>query len=100
MSVTNPTDLPVTSPVAPDVPATPPTVHPDTKAAMADWGWLNDEYNKGRWVEYMGEYIAVGDRRLLGHGPDPNELRERVKRESGVPPSRIVLSYIQSPDDL
>jgi hypothetical protein len=93
----------VPQPTAPNPPPAtdaPHPVHPDTLATLADWGWLHDEYNKGRWVEYMGEYIAVADRQLLGHGSDPNELRARAGRESGYPLHRITVSYIESPDDL
>jgi hypothetical protein len=70
---------------------------PEWQEYFADWNWVDDEYNARRWDEYAGNYIAVYHKQLLGHGPDPNELRDRVAREHQLPPGLILTTYIEPP---
>lgn len=70
------------------------------KAALADHDYIAEEYNRGTWVPYAGHFIAVVDRQFRGHGDNPNELRAKVAKELGVPPGRVAVDYIESPEDL
>jgi hypothetical protein len=70
------------------------------KAALADFAWVGEQYHRGAWAAHAGEYIAVVRRQVVGVGGDPAGLRERAARECGVPPGRVVVSYIDSPNDL
>src|SRR6476619_6175942 len=54
---------------------------PASRLLLADRAWTIDEGNTGRWAEYAGDFIAVYHKRLLGHGPNPIELRDRMARE-------------------
>lgn len=85
-----------------------PTARPDErpvelpaylKAACADLDYINDEYNRGGWVEYEGQYIAVVDNVVRAHGMIPRELVEKVVAELGVPRGRVAISYIESAED-
>jgi hypothetical protein len=69
------------------------------KAACRDLDYINDEYNRGGWVEYEGQYIAVVDKEVRAHGMMPRELRDQVAAELGVPRGRVAISYIESPED-
>lgn len=69
------------------------------KAACRDLDYINDEYNRGGWVEYEGQYIAVVDKVVRAHGMMPSELRAKVVAELGVPPGRVAISYIESAAD-
>jgi hypothetical protein len=64
---------------------------------LADMAWTIDEGNAGRWAEYAGDYIAVYHKRLLGNGPRPVELRERVAKQFAVPPDKVAISYVEPP---
>lgn len=70
---------------------------PEGWETLADWKWVDQEYNAGRWEPYAGEYIAVVRKQLLGHGPSLLKLREDVARETGIPPGRIVITYVEPP---
>jgi hypothetical protein len=73
---------------------------PDSlKAAVADLDYINDEYNRGGWVEYEGQYIAVVDKVVRAHGMMPRELVDKVVAELGVPRGRVAVSYIESAED-
>jgi hypothetical protein len=61
---------------------------------LADLKWVNQEYNLGHWNQYVGNYIAVYKKQLLGFGPDLIALRERVTREYNISPDRILTEYI------
>jgi hypothetical protein len=91
-------------------PAAPPAPAPDDGVdrlqlspegweMLADWKWVDQEYNAGRWEPYRGEYIAVVRKQLVGHGPDLLKLREDVSRETGIQPDRIVTAYVEPPID-
>lgn len=66
-------------------------------AAQTDVAWIDDEYNKGHFADYRGEYIAVVGKRLLGHDKSLQALRETVTRTTGLSPNRIVTSFIDEP---
>jgi hypothetical protein len=63
-------------------------------AALADENWVNEEYSKGTFDEYRGEYIAVVGKKVLGHGKNPHALRELVSSATGIPANRIVTELI------
>lgn len=62
---------------------------------LADLKWVNEQFNLGRWEPYMGNYIAVYRKRLLGFGPDLLALRERMAKEHLVSEDRILTSYVE-----
>jgi hypothetical protein len=64
---------------------------------LADLKWVNEQFNLGRWEPYMGNYIAVYRKQLLGFGPDLLALRERMAKEYHVSEDRILTSYVESP---
>jgi len=70
------------------------------KAALADFAWVGEQYNLGVLAAHAGQYIAVVRGQVVDVGSDAAGLRERAAREYGVPPGRVVVSYIDSPDDL
>jgi hypothetical protein len=70
---------------------------PASRLLLEDWGWVNDQFNAGRWAEFAGSYIAVYRKQFLGHGPDPIEFRARPARDHGVPPGKISISYVEPP---
>ena len=72
---------------------------PESWELIADWKWVDEEYNAGRWGPYAGEYIAVVRKQLVGHGPDLLKLYEDVSRETGFHPDRIVTTYVEPPID-
>jgi hypothetical protein len=70
---------------------------PEARAVLDDRAWVNDRLTAGAWAGYAGHYIAVCDRRFLGHGPDMTRLRDETARDHGLPPGRIVVKFIDPP---
>ena len=64
-------------------------------AYLADLKWVDEQYNRGAWDQYMGNYIAVARKQLIAYGPDPLALRERAAKESGLDPDRISITYVE-----
>lgn len=64
-------------------------------AYLADLKWVDEQYNLGHWDQYVGNYIAVHKKQLLGFGPNPLTLRERLAREHDLLPNRVVITYIE-----
>ena len=69
----------------------------EDRAYLADLKWVNEEYNRGRWDEFAGSYIAVAGKKLIDYGPDLAELRARAARKSGLNADRILVTYIEPP---
>ena len=70
---------------------------PDSWAPLlADLRWLDEQYNRGAFEAYRGEFIAVIERTLVGHHPSLPALREQVSRDTGHPVGRIVTSYVDA----
>jgi len=67
---------------------------------LADRKWVHEQYNLGRWGQYIGNYIAVCRKQLLGTGLNPLTLRERVATEHQLPPDRVVITYIDPGIDI
>lgn len=68
---------------------------PDSWAPLlADLNWLDEQYDLGAFVAYRGEYVAAVEQKMLGHGKDLGELRERTARETGIPVSRIATVFV------
>jgi hypothetical protein len=61
---------------------------------LADWQWVYDEYGTGRFEPYLGNFIAVHERQVLGSGPREPELRKAVAAEHHLDPDRLVTMYI------
>ncbi|MBA4065797.1 MAG: hypothetical protein C0501_19180 [Isosphaera sp.] len=67
---------------------------PEGWEVLADMRWVDDEFHRSTWDPYVGNYIAVVRKRLLGYGPDYLALREQVAREHNVSPDRLVIRYV------
>lgn len=67
-------------------------------AAQADVAWIDEEHNKGSFTAYLGEYIAVVGKQLLGHHKSLKVLRNQVSLATGHSPSRIVTTFIERPE--
>jgi hypothetical protein len=63
-------------------------------AALADRQWISEHYSKGAFDEFRGQYIAVVNKTVLGHGKNRIQLIETVAAETGVPADRIITSLI------
>jgi hypothetical protein len=68
---------------------------PELKAYLADADWANEQFWTDAWVPYIGRYIAVVEKRLVGHGLDPVALRVRVARDHRVSPDRVYVTYVE-----
>lgn len=66
----------------------------ESRAGLEDVRWINEQYNRGAFDEYTGEWIAVVRKTLLGHDKSLMRLREAVSATHGIPVSRIVTTYI------
>jgi small subunit ribosomal protein S1 len=64
-------------------------------AAQADISWIDEQHNLGALHEFRGEYIAVVDKKILGHNRSLKKLREEVSNKTGFSGSRIVTSFIE-----
>ncbi len=64
------------------------------KAALADANWVNEEYSKGTFDEFRGQYIAVVNKKVLGYGKNRLRLAESVAAETGIDADRIVTTLI------
>ena len=69
----------------------------DGMAAQADVAWIDDEFNRGNFANYRGEYIAVVGKRVLDHDKSLRALRAKVTQATDFPLSRIVTSFIDHP---
>jgi hypothetical protein len=69
-------------------------VGPDLGGLLDDMKWANDEAWAGRWFPFMGQYISILNKAHVGTDDDSVALRERVAREHGVDPERVLIDYI------
>jgi len=84
----------------PEPTARPLDLDADARGLLADSDWIDDEYNRGCWAAYVGQYVAVASRKLLAHGTDPNRTRADAATASGLAPRRIAVAFIEHPDQL
>lgn len=62
---------------------------------VRDLRWSNRQHECGGFDQYAGEYVVVWEERVIAHGPDLLELRERVKRLPEIGPNDGVETYIE-----
>jgi hypothetical protein len=62
--------------------------------ALADVAWMRNEYNKGTFDAYRGEYVAIHRKTIVGHHASLLQLREQVAQETGIPAGRLVTTFI------
>lgn len=83
----------------------PPEVEPDEedvvlefneegRQAMADWKWMNEQIMRRRLNEFGGHYIGVYNLAVVGHDKSLMKLREDVERNLGIPPTRLVTTFV------
>jgi hypothetical protein len=65
---------------------------------VADWNWAHQQHEAGRLDEFRGEFVAVLQGRVIGHGSDPADLRQRLAGKHAVDPERLVVLYVEDPD--
>lgn len=65
------------------------------RAALADEAWMEDQYNLGAFRPFRGEYVAVVEKKLLGHNKSLKKLREEVSKTTGYSIDRIVTIFIE-----
>ena len=63
-------------------------------ATLADRNWISEHYSKGTFDEFRGQYIAVVNKKVLGHSKKRVELIESVAAETGIAPDRIITTLI------
>jgi hypothetical protein len=66
----------------------------EMKERLADRRWLNDQINDGAMDAYSGEFVAVVEKRMLGHHKNPHQLRKEVSESTGIPEERIVAIFV------
>jgi hypothetical protein len=64
------------------------------RAILADERWIEEQCQKGAFREYKRVFIAVVDKKVLGHGKRLEELTDEVARLAGVPRGRVVTRLI------
>jgi hypothetical protein len=62
--------------------------------AMADWKWMNEQLMRRRLSEFGGYYIGVFNLAIVGHDKSLMKLREDVERNLGIPPTRLVTTFV------
>lgn len=97
-ATTDPTAEPADPPRSGGRRAWQPSAH--LMAVLADFKYIHEEDDRDTWIEYQGQYIAVVEKQLRGHGMNPTEMAERIAAELGVHPNRVAISYIHHPDDV
>jgi precorrin-2 dehydrogenase/sirohydrochlorin ferrochelatase len=70
-----------------------PFPEPDAveREALEEWSWVIQERSKGRFDDYLGQYVAVVNHTVLGSSLDPNLLRTSVSEKHQIDPRRIVI---------
>lgn len=67
---------------------------------LADYGVGQDLRERGELAAYAGEFVAILDGKVVGHGPDGFDLREQVAERLGIPPCRPAILRVFSEEDL
>lgn len=90
-----------------DAPAPPPAAGaghpPDLLRQLDDANAFDRRIAAGEFNDCVGRWVAFGGGQRLGHGDDPQTLRDACAAAAaalGVPKGRILLEYIESPTDL
>ncbi len=61
------------------------------REALEEWSWVIQERSKGRFDEYLGQFVAVVNKTVLGSALDPNLLRQDLAEKHHIEPRRIVV---------
>ncbi len=68
----------------------------DVDHLIADWKWAYDCLAAGEFDRFCGEYVAVLQRSIVGHGTDQEELRSHVSQQQSVDGERVVVLYVDA----
>jgi hypothetical protein len=63
---------------------------------LQDWKAAYAALESGEVEQLRGQFVAVFDRQVIGHGPDQEILRAEMAQSKGVDPERIVIMYVDS----
>lgn len=66
---------------------------PDPDALLADARWFEANYSK-ELAQYRGEFVAVRNGAVVGHGPDALRLQLEVVRRLNVHPQSFLVELI------
>ena len=72
----------------------PPAVQSTTDPELADWNAYYELLLAGRLREYGGEFIAVHDGNVIGHGADADALRTSIAKQLGIASDRLVVPFV------
>ena len=56
--------------------------------------WFQDKYEKGIKKKYKGEYVAIKNKRIVGHDHDASRLMERLKVKYKGKLSSMPIEYV------
>jgi hypothetical protein len=66
----------------------------DALAYLADLKWISEQFDRGAWNLYAGNYIAVVRKRVVACSPDLIAIRERAARENGLNVEYVATAYV------
>lgn len=91
--------------------ATPPAINPpspthpeptqaDQDAMFASVVWVHDQRSAGKLKPFEGGYIAVlGEKIIDSDGDEPTLVRRLEALGDALPPNRVVIQYVHTPED-
>ena len=68
---------------------------PDCRNSVTDRIWFEEQYNRCELGQYRGNFVAIYNAKIYGHGPHNGELRDRVCKEFNINPHRLVVMYVE-----
>jgi len=73
---------------------------PDGDATFATFLWLDEQRKAGKFVAYPGQWVVGIDTRILGIGPDADEIIQRaLEADPTLRTERVVVIDIPDPKD-
>jgi hypothetical protein len=80
---------------------TKPQRDPDEEAVMATYFWLDEQRQAGAFEAYRGQYIVAADKKILGIGPDTEEIvRKAMETDPALRRERIIAIDLPTLDQL
>jgi hypothetical protein len=72
--------------------ASPPTL----EALLQEWKQANRLLESGELAAFSGQYVAVVDGQVVGHGEHEDHLRQQCANRCGIHPERVVILYVDA----
>jgi hypothetical protein len=67
------------------------------RECIRDMRWIEDQFRCYGFEAYVGNHVAVWDRKVIDSDPNLLELRARLRRTPGVNADRVSIVYIEPP---